>query len=162
MTPALPLTAGRDAGVTLLEMLIVLVMIGVLTGIATLSFRDGTRMRDTAQEAALLAARLDLAAEQSLIFGRYSALDWSQDSYRFTEWDGTDWRPHASARLAASHSLEPGLRLRGEAGAQSGSLRIRPDLGPPSGGVATLRIAAAGSGVAVRFDGASAIVELGQ
>ncbi len=162
MTHAPPRLTGPDAGVTLLEMLIVLVMIGVLTGIATLSIRDGTRARDTAQEAALLAARLDLAAEQSLIFGRYGALDWSQDGYRFTEWDGEEWRPHSSALLAASHSLEPGLRLQGDEGARSGSLRILPDLGPPSGGIATLRIAAAGPGIAVRFDGASARVEAGR
>ena len=89
-----------EAGVTLMEILIVLAILGVMTGVAALSLPSATRTATLRQEADLLAARLGLAAEKSQVSGRPSRFDWSATGYAFREWDGTDWTVHRDAVLA--------------------------------------------------------------
>lgn len=148
----------RDAGVTLVEVLVVLAIIGVLTGITTLALPSANRKATLRQEADLLASRLGIAAEQSLVSGRPARLDWAEGSYGFTEWDGSDWQPHHSPTLAQAHDLD-GITLSSGTGGRRGTLTLRPDMAPADGGPARLELASGESLLAVSFDGASARVD---
>ncbi|SLN12962.1 hypothetical protein ROJ8625_00380 [Roseivivax jejudonensis] len=145
---------GGDAGVTLLEVLIVLALIGTGAGLVSLSLRSGDRADWTArQDAELLAARLSIATEESLLSGRAAALDWRRDGYSFVERGEEDWRPHGNPRLAEWQTVSLALSLAGDPGATEGRLAIGPDAAPPPSGIAVFRI---GAGANVAFDGLSA------
>ena len=145
-----------EAGVTLIEVLVVLVLIGVGAGVAAYAIPSGAGPRDAAQEAALLAARLNLATERSLVEGRDLRLVWSAEGYRFEARDGEEWTSPLAAPLDAPHAVSTDLRLRGPQG--GGEVVIDPALLPPGDGVLTLRLGGEIDGRAVVFDGASARV----
>ena len=161
-TAAVPHPRRHEAGVTLVEVLVVLAIMGVMTGIAALAIPSGPRPATLRAAADLLAARLDIAAEESLISGRAARLEWDGTGYRFTERQGDDWAPHGNAALAGPHPAD-GIALRGETGGGSGVLTITPDLAPPDGTIVRVGLGRAGEvgagPVAVVFDGASARVE---
>jgi len=147
---------NRDSGVTLIEMLVVLALIGVGAGIATYALPSGPAARTVAQEATLLSTRLNLAAERSLIGGRSVRLDWDAKSYGFDEWTGDGWGVTPVAALSARHVLEGVTQLFSDTSALSGEMTITPDLLPSAG---RLRLFRLGSGAVARtvvFDGASA------
>ncbi|MDF1727657.1 MAG: prepilin-type N-terminal cleavage/methylation domain-containing protein [Sulfitobacter sp.] len=143
-----------DSGVTLIETLIVLVLIGVAAGIVTLSLPSGAPPREIAQEAALLSARINLAAEQSLIAARPYRMNWATDGYNFEVWDGEDWGQEGENEVR--HELADGILLTEEGGARSGVLRINPDLLPSASGPALFRLRSGTNGQEVLFDGATA------
>ncbi|QFT61973.1 hypothetical protein FIU91_03445 [Roseivivax sp. THAF30] len=148
---------GRDAGVTLLEVLVVLALIGVSAGLVSLSVRPGDRADQAVrQDSELLAARLSIAVEESLVSGRAAALDWRRDGYSFVEWREEDWRPHGNPRLAERQTVSRALSLAGDTGATEGRLTIGPDAAPPPGRTTIFRIGARAN---VAFDGLSAYVE---
>ncbi|WP_422825327.1 prepilin-type N-terminal cleavage/methylation domain-containing protein [Thalassococcus sp. BH17M4-6] len=148
-----------EAGVTLLETLIVLVVIGVLAGGAALSLRATGDARDARQEAALLAARLDIAVEHALIAGTPARLDWDGAGYVFESWDGSDWHSHTAAPLGQRHDLQGGLRLIAADGTPRGVVPLRSDGLPAGDGPLVLRIATGDEQVDLRFDGLSAQME---
>ena len=157
---------NRDAGVTLVEILVVLALIGVTTGVVAISLRPGDRAdRGLRQDADLLAARLNIATEAGLIHGHAVAFDWEGDSYRFLERDGDDWQPHRNPRLAASHSMSGLLTRDDQTGGQpqrQGRLTMAPGAGPPEGGVALFAVSDGAARLQIRFDGFSADVEAPQ
>ena len=148
-----------DAGVTLIELLVVLVVVGVLAGAAALTVGQPGQRRDAAQEAALLAARLDIAAERAVIDGRTARMDWREDGYAFAQWDGSDWRPHAVQALADHHVLANGVILRRDPGARAGAFRITSALDGGGEDAAVFELATEGGTLEVRFDGFSASAE---
>lgn len=149
-------TRGRDSGVTLIEMLVVLVLIAVSAGIVTLALPSGAAPREIAQEAGLLSSRLNLAAERSLIAAQPVRMEWRGDGYGFEVWTGDIWQTADSAALAAPHVLEDGIVLADRDGSRSGTLRITPDLLPGTEGVVTFRLSSGASQREVLFDGATA------
>ncbi|MGL5010122.1 MAG: prepilin-type N-terminal cleavage/methylation domain-containing protein [Paracoccaceae bacterium] len=86
-----------QAGVTLIEMMIVLVVIGIATGAATLGL--GALARDDAaeQEARRLATAIGLAVDDALISGTPRTVTWDAQGYRI----GT----------APAHTLTSGITL---------------------------------------------------
>ena len=76
--------AGRTArGFTLIEILVVLALITLLTGLAVLS--AGTMGSPVTREARRLAASLQLAADESRLQGRVLGLRISNDGYSYFE-----------------------------------------------------------------------------
>lgn len=76
--------AGRTArGFTLIEILVVLALIAVLTGLAVLS--AGTAGSPVTREARRLAASLQLAADESRLQGRVLGLRFGKDGYSYFE-----------------------------------------------------------------------------
>lgn len=109
----------REAGVTLIEMLVVLSIISVAAGVLILQFSGPSN--DPRAEAEHLAATLSQAAETALYSGNPSVLIWSADSYRIDTFKpGAGWQPSQAAQ-----SLTNGLTLRRNDG-HDGALMIAP------------------------------------
>ncbi|MFJ6023504.1 prepilin-type N-terminal cleavage/methylation domain-containing protein [Brevundimonas sp. NPDC092305] len=110
--------SGARAGMTLVEMLIVLVIVGVCAGMVVLSI--GGRSEASAQvEANRLAERLRLAADDVLVDGQPVTLRMTGTSYELAGAASDDGR----------YDLPRGVRLSGE----SDTVVVDPDgATPPS------------------------------
>lgn len=146
----------KDSGVTLIEVLIVLVLIGVSAGVVTYALPSARAAHTIEQEANLLSARINLAAERSLISGQHYRLDWTVAGYRFLQWQGGAWTVAAATPLNEEHQLAGGALLSQTGGDRQGNLRITPDLVPSAEGVAQLRLVAGGIQQLITFDGFAA------
>jgi general secretion pathway protein H len=71
-----------QAGVTLIEMMIVLVVIGVATGAATLGLGALARDDGAEEEARRLAAVLGLAVDEAIVTGQAGELVWDASGYQ--------------------------------------------------------------------------------
>ncbi|HDZ56300.1 MAG TPA: type II secretion system protein GspH [Pseudomonas xinjiangensis] len=103
----------KQNGFTLLELLVVLILVGIVASLATLSIGDGGE-RQLRAETERLAAVLRLARDELLITGEADrALGLRRDSYSFLELvlldDATrEWQPLVDPQLGP-RLLEPGL-----------------------------------------------------
>ena len=139
---------------TLVEVLVVLVLVGTLAGVATLSIGRLQGGETVARRAETLAARLTIAAETAAATGRDAALVWTSGGYRFVVWDSEEWRPHPVPELArAERFAAPGL---GADGAARGNLVIGADLAAPEPSPFRLALSDGRSRIEVLFDGVSA------
>jgi len=96
-----------QAGITLVEMLVVLSIIAVAAGLVMLRF-PGQRGTDVAGEAAALALLLDAASTQALATGRPRVLVWQADRYALMQWlPGSGWQTQdgTSRNLSADAAL---------------------------------------------------------
>ena len=157
-----PARRDPEAGITLVEVLVVLALVGVMAGALGLGLGGAGRGEGAEREATLLAARLDRAADGVLATGDAAALDWARDGYAFRAFDGVAWRPHPSALLAERHAVGEGLALA-SAEAEAGTFVIGADLLPPGGPLElTLRPIAGGDpGWRIVHDGVSARIAPG-
>ena len=151
-------TRHSDSGVTLIETLIVLVLIAVAAGIVTLSLPGGAAPRALAQEADLLIARLNLAADRSVTSGDTLRFYWRDETYGFDLWDGTTWVAPDTPPFDAGHALEDGITMRSGDGSQRGEMTITADLIPTMTGVQRLQLLSGTAQQEVIFDGARARV----
>ena len=118
--------AGRKArGFTLMEILVVLAVIALLTGLAVLS--AGTTGSPVTREARRLAASLQLAADESRLQGRVLGLRFSEAGYGYFELvfeepengaaTGFAWRPMGPRGAFASRNwpqpMQFELRING-------------------------------------------------
>ena len=102
-----------QAGLTLIETLIVIVVIGVATGAAMMGLNGADRGDRAQAEAVRLAQHLSLAVDEALVSGLPLLLLWDQRGYAFVQWQGGDeeWQPAAVPLLAARHDLRPPLSM---------------------------------------------------
>ena len=96
-----------QAGLTLIETLIVIVVIGVATGAAMMGLNGADRGDRAQAEAVRLAQHLSVAVDEALVSGLPLLLHWDQRGYAFVQWQGSDaeWQPAAVPLLAARHDL---------------------------------------------------------
>lgn len=144
-----------DAGVTLVETLVVLVIIAAMAGMAAIAVGRVGGPRSLARDADLLAIRMTLAAEEALLTGRDAALAWDAGSYRFYEAVDGDWRPHPVAELGRRERLGTGARM----GEGAGILRIAADMAPPDPMPFLIALVDGGVRATVAFDGLSARID---
>jgi general secretion pathway protein H len=145
----------RDAGLTLVEVMVALAIIGVVSGVAVLGLGlGGGSSASIEAEARRLASRLRLAADEAMVTSSPLALDWDDRSYGFVDWSpaARTWTPSKIAVLGARHDLARGVRLEA-ARAEGPSLIAIDGLGPPilvelKSGAATWRVAFDGLNVA--------------
>ena len=155
MTRTAPQTRRPDAGVTLIETLVVLAIIGTAVGAAMLAIPRGTEAPGATREARLLQARLPRAVDASLETLAPVRMLWDPTGYVFEVWEDDGWQAHPAPVLAARHGFPGGVSLEGE-----GTLSITPELLPPEDG--PLRLTLRGGAPAVlRFDGFAAMLEAG-
>ncbi|MGR3502569.1 pilus assembly FimT family protein [Pseudaestuariivita sp.] len=145
-----------DAGVTLIEVLVVLALIAVGAGVVGYALPGGPSTRDLEQEADLLAARINLAAEKSLVSGAAHRLAWTREAYRFEVWGPEGWRAAPEPPLSTPHALETGMQLTGAESARNGEMHILPSLIPRGGAIEAVTLRDGALAREVRFDGATA------
>lgn len=103
--------AVAQRGFTLLELLVVLLIVGMLVGLASLSLGNNED-RTLRAEAERIAALLELAAQEALLNGREMALELDGPAYRFLVYDPVEaqWQPLADP-LFRARELPPSMAL---------------------------------------------------
>ena len=91
-------TRDPEAGLTLLEVLVALAIMGLMTGVAMLGLGMTDRGDRAEAEAMRLADRLRLASDDALLSSGVLALVWDDRGYRFLRWDA---RPKAGREPSA-------------------------------------------------------------
>lgn len=140
-----------SAGVTLVEVLVVLVLIGILASVVGLSLGGTGRFAGADREADLLVARLNRAADEVLLTAQDMAMSWDRQSYRFFVREDDAWVPHPVPVLNALHVLPGDLRFD-----EAGSITVGPDMRPRDGEILTLRLRTDGNEGTLHFDGLNA------
>lgn len=152
-------TRVSDHGVTLIEMLVVLSLIGVSAGIISYSIPSRSSARTVQQEAAMLVARLNLAGERSLINGRHFRFEWQATHYQFEQWGDGAWTTAPTFGLNEPHAFLQGIVLSDRAGGQSGSVQMSPQMLGLGGGLLQLRLEGGENWSFIVFDGIQARLE---
>jgi len=101
-------------GFTLLEILVVIVIVGVIISVVTVSVGVLGRDRDMQEQAERIWAVLNQAREESELQGFDVGLRVGTNSYDFLRFDARQqlWLPVVEDDLLSARALPPGLRLR--------------------------------------------------
>jgi len=99
-----------ERGFTLLELLAVIVIIGIIISMATLSIGQNTS-RIVQDEVERLHGLIRLAGEEAVLQGRELALEFNRDRYRFLESDGKDWLPVEEDPMLRERPLPDAVEL---------------------------------------------------
>ena len=141
-----------EAGLTLIEVLVVLAIIGVMAGVSVLSLGALDRRAGAETEAMRLADRMQLASDEALTSNTALALVWDARGYRFDRWDaaGAAWRRVERGPLGVARTLPGALSLQRSDGSDPAPVEIAADLPQAT---TELVISGGGSAWAVVFDG---------
>ncbi|QDA36479.1 type II secretion system protein GspH [Paracoccus liaowanqingii] len=144
----------RQAGLTLIEVLVVIAVIGVATGATMMGLNGADRGARAQSEAVRLSRQLTLAVDEAMISGLALQLVWDADGYSFQQWQkaGDGWGPASVPGLAMRHDIRAPLQM-GMAGDGGAVLIAASGSGPAR------QILFAGVGVpwTVGFDGFTAL-----
>lgn len=144
------LCKARRSGMTLVEILVVLAIVGVMAGVVTLGVGLGDRGLGVESEANRLADRLRLASDEVLTTRRPLELAFDAEGYGFVRGDGQADR--VVDALAERHRLPEGVRMTGLG--VSSPMAIDPDGAQP---VAAFGLARGDRRWRVEFDGLNAV-----
>lgn len=143
---------GHDDGMTLVEMLVVLAIVGVMSGATVLAIGHSAREDLLRTESQRLAARLNAAADEAMVSNRRVALQCDPSGYGFVRsGEQVQQRGQTGAELETRYTLPAGIRLQGDRSA----LLLDPDL---ASAPVVLRLVASGKETVVVFDGFEATV----
>ena len=85
-------TRGSASGFTLVELLVVMVIIGITLGLATLNAIPSPR-QDLENEAKRIALLLQLARDEAIVRNRLVAFEANGERYRFMVRNDSGWEP---------------------------------------------------------------------
>ena len=126
-------TRSRESGASLVEVVVVLAVIGIMSGVAVLSLGGFDRGDDAEAEALQMAARINLAADLVLIEGGTFNLAWDTDGYSFARAPLASMKPDTDEdgleAFGGRHDMNGRLDLAGPT--TEGSLDIRQSFGVP-------------------------------
>jgi len=105
-------TVSRAGGLTLVEVLVVVLIGAILTGVALVRFQPFDAAAGPADEIARLIARLEHACDQALLTGNPRGLEFLPDGYRFRVLEADGWREARTNEAAAARSWPPGFQAR--------------------------------------------------
>ena len=159
----MPQRGPRDAqaGVTLVEVLVVLVLIGVMAGVVGLSLGPVDRGGALDREANLLVARLNRAADEALLANAPVAFVWTQNTYAFLTLQQNAWATHPLPALGTPHEIGGGLQFLGD-GSDGGRFLVLASLIPALGQPLLLSLGnSTAQSLDIEFDGVNARVPSG-
>lgn len=148
-TDADPRRRGEH-GLTLLEILVVLAIIGVVSSVLVLGLGGAASSPSAHAEARRLAASIQLASEDALMTGRSVALNWDADGYSFVVRNSDAWAPYDAAALGERHALPAETSLASD----SEALPLPISENAPF----AVTLTAASQSWVVRFDGVNTVV----
>jgi general secretion pathway protein H len=145
-------SGGR--GFTLVELLVVMVIIGITLGLATLNAIPSPR-QDLQQEAQRLALLLQLARDEAIVRNRLVAFEANGERYRFMVRGDSGWEPVTRDDLLRERSFKNApLRLVLEPSGTGGPDLMRITFGrEPVDKPFVLTLASGANAVAIRADG---------
>ncbi|MFC0251010.1 type II secretion system minor pseudopilin GspH [Massilia consociata] len=144
----------KPSGFTLVELLVVMVIIGITLGLASLNAIPSPR-QDLQQEAQRLALLLQLARDEAIVRNRQVAFEASPERYRFVVRNDTGWEPVTRDDLLRERTFRNAplqLVLEPNSGVNQNALRVvfgREPVDKPF----VLTLATGGNAVAIRADG---------
>lgn len=145
---------ARSAGFTLVELLVVMVIIGITLGLASLNAIPSPR-QDLQQEAQRLALLLQLARDEAIVRNRQVAFEANGERYRFVVRNDTGWEPVTRDDLLRERTFRGApLQLVLQPTASSDPSLVRITFGrEPVDKPFVLTLATGGNAVAIRADG---------
>ena len=147
---------GRRTGMTLIEVLVTLGIMGVLATMVILGLGVSDRGLTAQTEANRLAERLGFAADEAMVTRRPIALAWDSRGYGFvTRGPGGNWTPDSHALLGQRRDLPHGLTLTATAPALI-------DMTDASGTSFEMSLTDARRSLTVAFDGLNATTSIDQ
>lgn len=101
----------RNAGFTLLEVMVVIFIMAILTSLALLATGDGERGdRELRREAERLAITMELASEDAILRSLELGLVINREGYRFVVLENNEWLNYGGANQALRpHQLPEGV-----------------------------------------------------
>jgi general secretion pathway protein H len=143
-----------SSGFTLVELLVVMVIIGITLGLATLNAIPSPR-QDLENEARRLALLLQLARDEAIVRNRLVAFEANGERYRFMVRNDTGWEPVTRDDLLRERGFKhPPLRLVLEPAGTGGPELLRITFGrEPVDRPFVLTMASGNNAVAIRADG---------
>ena len=111
--PGIWINKRKQEGFTLLEIMVVLVLIGIITGFAVLSLGRHDAGELLANEARRLAALVELSRQEALLRGEQRGILFTETGYSF--WELTtagEWRPVNDTELLTQRTLPSDFKLR--------------------------------------------------
>lgn len=102
----------RAGGFTLLEVMLVLIIIGIVTGMAVLALDSGVSEPPVEAEGQRLAALLQLHRETAILRREQRGLRVSSDGYQFMSYRDGEWQPLENGSLVNYRKLPEELQLR--------------------------------------------------
>jgi general secretion pathway protein H len=143
---------GHDDGMTLVEMLVVLAIVGVMSGATVLAMGHSAREDLLRAESQRLVARLNTAADEVMVSNRRVVLEWDPAGYGFAPLtEKTPQRGQSELRRQSRYTLPAGIRLQ----ADRSPVPVDPDLARAP---IALRLVASGKETLIVFDGFEATV----
>lgn len=108
-----PAGQARNAGFTLIEVLVVMLIIGITVSLAVLGIGGGEQPVQT--EARRLQVLLGLVREESILQGRNLGLRFKADGYQFFVLNGEQWLPLEDDQMLRQREMPADIRLELEA-----------------------------------------------
>jgi general secretion pathway protein H len=109
--PSHPGGARNGRGFTLLEVLLVVALVGILAGAATLALGSGGRDERLLAEAGHVAGLFSLATEEAALRGRPLAVRPTDTGFEFLEWRRDGWQVIERDPLLRARRYADGTRV---------------------------------------------------
>ncbi|MFZ2451754.1 MAG: type II secretion system minor pseudopilin GspH [Methylovulum miyakonense] len=95
----------------MLELLIVIVIIGIMGSLVTLSMRSGTQGDQQRQEAERIVALFNLATQEAVVRGMPMALECNRHGYRFLHLTDGEWHTETEDAIFRERALPAQMAL---------------------------------------------------
>ncbi|KEQ18483.1 type II secretion system minor pseudopilin GspH [Endozoicomonas numazuensis] len=101
----------KNAGFTLLEIMLVLVLLGIATAMVLPTLEPGDSSARLKTDAERFAALVKTGHEESLVKGKDLGVKFTRNGYQFMEWHEGKWQPLQSDRLLTEKELPEAMSL---------------------------------------------------